>query len=185
LGPESRLSEERRGDDSKRHRDFLPVKYIDYQPEFLGAFSSLFADYWREVHGEELETVKVFETEDGDIITNGVEAQIYKYLYEDRAKIKIAVKGERMIGFMVYHYIFDSILICHGIYLRPEFRKANRMISLICSPGNPKRVFSQTYKGEMQPMEIRGEKKNRKLLHERENVLVWENILNRRPRNGS
>ena len=145
---------------------------IEYDDSFYESFFVLFHDYWLEVHDEDLN--RLIHLESGPM--NELKAQLLVYLELDRCKIRLAKLGQKIVGFMIYHYLFDSILIVRGIYFMPEYRKRTWLRKLTLSVGTVKRVLSQTYT-DRPPKEINGQKKNRKLIHKTDRFEVWENIV--------
>lgn len=141
----------------------------------------MFNDYWLDVFREDIDRIIEIKTEQGELLTmNELKAQFDKYMLVDRCDLRVAEYKGKLIGFMFYHYIFESILIVRGIYFVKEFRKSFLMRSITMSVGHIVRGFSQTFKGVNQPEELKGEKPNRKLIHNTKDMMVWENIV--RPR---
>lgn len=133
------------------------------------------SDYWLEVHGEDLRDFLEYESGGVRKRVSKIEGKIYEYLHIHGAKIMVAEADNRIVGFMVYHLIFECVLICLGVYFIPAYQKAARLRSIICSPSSKiKKVISQTYKSK-QPNNIRGEKDTRKVVAEMGELIVWEN----------
>lgn len=151
------------------------IIYRPYSDHEMGPFYVLMADYWKETEGEKARDYIEIDMDSGPAVTNDLQLKLYSYLNEG-AKIMLAYKDGELIGFMIYHKVFDCILICRAIYLKANFRRAGYLNGLIHSVGEVKRVFSQTY-CDREPEEIRGEKPNRKLVKSDGKINVWENIL--------
>jgi len=137
----------------------------------------MYKDYYQDVYHKDIDRIIEIENEKGEKFTmNELDASINSYTMVEKCKIKVAQLGEKLIGFMIYQYAFDSILLCRGIYFIPEYRKNFLLRRLIFSVGNVCRVFSTTHISGG-PVEIQGEKPNRKLLHKTKDMIVWENII--------
>jgi hypothetical protein len=139
----------------------------------------LLRDYFKDLKGEDLDKFIWLGHENGKPYRmNEVEAQLNKWLLHDRAKVQVAELEDKIIGFMVYHYFFDSILVVRGIYFIPEYKNRGLLARMIFSIGHVSRVLSQTLT-EHEPKEIQGEKKNRLLVYEDETYRVWENVISK------
>lgn len=138
--------------------------------------------YWQELFDEDIDKFIWLGQDRGEPYRiNKVEVQLLRWLLEDKAKIMVAELEDKIIGFMVYHYFFDSCLIVRGIYLLPKYRNAGLLARLIFSVGNVRRVLSQTL-SKHEPKEIQGIKKNRHLVYENDEFKVWENVVKSRYR---
>lgn len=173
-------SKERGGSGRDSKSGLSKVIYRDYNEiEDRTSFSIHLANYWRELFGEDLDKFHYLgQNTDRPYRINGVEGQTLAWTLNDGAKIRIAEKDDKIIGFMVYHYLIDSILLVRGIYFVPEYRSRGLLARMIFSVGHVSRVFSQTL-SKHEPQEIQGEKKNRVLVREHDGVKVWENIVSK------
>jgi len=151
------------------------VEIRDYSDHQFMPFASLFRKYFIEVEKREPLDDMTLTSDNGPIQTNELQTKLYSYLNEG-AKIRLAYQDQMLIGFLIYHWIFDCVLIVRAIYLKPEYRNKTILRRLILSVGKVRRVISQTYK-EKEPLDIRGEKKNRILIGTFEGMNVWENIV--------
>lgn len=110
---------------------------------------------------------------------NGIEGKLCTYL-DDGCKIEVAESKGRMVGFLIYHLIFDTIMICRGIYFVPEHRKTACMYGIMRKfvKNGLKKIYSQTFE-EHEPLELQGERGGnrivkRKLLSNKGGMNIWE-----------
>ena len=172
----------RGGNDSDNKRGLSKVVYRDYNAvEDKISFHILLEKYWAELFEEDLDKF-IWLGGDRPYRINTVEVQILRWLVEDKALVKIAEVDDKIIGFMVYHYFFDSCVVVRGIYFNQEYRLRGLMSRIILSVGHVSRVISQTL-SKHDPKEIKGIKKNRALIHESDDFKVWEYSMPRSRRN--
>ena len=138
-----------------------------------------FSQYWAEAHREDRDKYVTIKKADGteDRIYD-LEGLLYWFLYEEHCKLRIAEHDNKVIGFMLYYYFFDSVLICRGIWFRPEYRKKMLLRGLTHSVGNVSLGISQTY-SKHQPKEIQNEKTRRKKIYSNGEFDVWLNDLSK------
>jgi len=168
------------GDDS-----FLKVEYRDYD-ESRDKTAMLFAlnDYWFEVHREDKNRYFTYKQADGtETECSELEALLYWYLLEEHCKLRLAICGKKVIGFMLYYYFFDSVLVVRGIWFRPSYRKRMLLRGLTYSVGNVSCVISQTY-SKNQPKDLKDEKKRRKRIYQNGEFDVWLNDLTKGLKDG-
>jgi len=134
-------------------------------------------EFWKEAHNEDKDKYVTLKRSDGTSYQiYDLEGLLYWFLHEEHCKLKIAEHDNKVIGFMIYYYFFESVLIVRGIWFRPEHRKKGFLRGLTHSVGHIACVLSQTYTGNS-PKEIRNEKTRRKLLHRNDEFEVWFNDL--------
>jgi len=153
------------------------VIVLDYEDEQIIPFSHLFAKFWRENEGREPKDLMEYEGPNGPTVGNEMQLKMYSYLNEG-AKVKLAYRKQKLIGFMIYHWIFNSVLIARAMYIEPDFRHGAIPRRLIFSVGKVKRMFSQTYK-DKGSVEIQGKKVRRNLISDDGEIQVWENVSRR------
>ena len=145
-------------------------KSIDYYPML-----KLLDQMLIEVHQDDMN--RIFEG--NGLKINGIEGKLCTYL-EDGCSIQIAESKGRMVGFLIYHLIFDTIMVCRGIYFAPEYRKKSGMYGIMRKfvRNGVKKIYSQTFE-EHEPAELQGERGGnrivkRKLLDCKDGMNVWE-----------
>jgi len=129
-------------------------------------------DYWSKVHGKDIN--ELIELPSGRV--SKLEVEFLNYTENERCNVKIAELDNRLIGFMIYNYVFNSVLICRAIYFETKYRKRGLLRGLTMSVGKVTRVLSQTYMNN-QPEEIKRETKRRVKINSYDGIDVWENIL--------
>ena len=178
LGVDSGDSEPKKcgGDGRNNNRRLSEVVYRDYDPvEDKISLHILLREYWLELFGDDIDEF-IWLGEDRPYRINRIEAELLKWTLEDKASVRVAEVNDKLIGFMVYHYFFESCLIVRGIYFAPEFRKRSLLARMIFSVGHVSRVLSQTL-SKHGPKEIIGEKKNRHMIYQNDEFMVWENVV--------
>lgn len=146
---------------------------VDYTADQMMPFAHLFYKYWEEV--EHRKPIDLIRSDDGLGIGNELQQKLYSYM-EEGAKVKLAYHERELIGFLIYHCIFGCVMIVRAVYLEPKYRLKNHLRKLIFSVGRMKRIFSQTY-ANLEPKEIQGVKRNRKLIATIDGMNIWENRL--------
>lgn len=105
-----------------------------------------------------------------------IDAKLMHY-ETDGAKVKMVWDKERPVGFMVYHLIYDCVLVVRAIYIKKQYRMKSFMRTLVLSPSKDiKRVFSKTLI-DKEPNEIKGEKPKRKRIFQDDTSIVWEKVI--------
>ena len=153
------------------------VQVTNFTSEQAVPFHVLFRQYWDEVELEKPIDLIRFEGADGPDITNQLQAKLYTYEREG-AKIRLAYHERELIGFLIYHMIFNCIMICRAVYIKPEFRKLSVSRRLFFHDKKVKRVYAQTY-GQKEPVVtgLSAEKegrKRRRVVHEEDGMKIWE-----------
>jgi hypothetical protein len=146
------------------------VQVVNYTPEQQVPFHCLFGKYWDEVELEPPIDNIPFEGANGPDITNQMQAKLYSYEREG-AKIRLAYHERELIGFLIYHMIFNSIMI------EPEYR-GKSIWPVIVRHGfgkNLKRVFGQSYTDKEPPFFKNEDKESvNKVIHVEGNMKIWE-----------
>jgi hypothetical protein len=131
-----------------------------------------------EVHQDDL---NMFYEANG-LKLNGIEGKLCLYL-EEGCKIRVAEAKGKLVGFLIYHLIYDVILICRGVYFEENYRKQACLYGIFKEfvRNGLKKIYSQTF-DENEPNELRGEKSGkrivkRKLLSRKDGMNVWENTI--------
>ena len=148
------------------------MKYRYYDPQTdLVPVCIMLNDFYKEVHEESWD--KIYNL-DGTR-AYGVEGKLM-YFLEDGCKCRVAENEEgRLIGFLIYNLIYDTIAVVRGIYFVPDYRKSTRLYGIfkqLFRDGVIK-VYSQTY-ANREPLDLRGEKRRRKLIATKEDMNIWE-----------
>jgi len=136
----------------------------------LYALLRLLDEFWTEVHRENLNRMFVYEGQK----FNGLEGKLYQFLNEG-CKITVAESEDTLIGFLIYHLIYDTICVTRALYLVPEKRKCTLMYGFYREmiKNGVKKVYSQDYINH-EPKEMRGETSKRKLLAQKDGMNIWE-----------
>jgi hypothetical protein len=100
------------------------------------------------------------------------EARLYGYLYGG-CKIQLAEQDGEIVGFMLYHQIFDSIIAIRAMYHLKQ--RAGTGKGMIESLGKPiQRVIFQTQKERPPETLFALTRKHRRLISENEKLMTWE-----------
>lgn len=155
------------------------VREFDRLTDFPGLIIE-FDKYWKEVHGEDINEIYTYQDEaTGKMISiNLIEANILKYLNEDKCECFVAEHKGKIVGFNFFNLVFDCVSAVRAIYIHPDYQKRGLLRRLILCDKYPniRRIFSMTYK-DREPENIRGSKKWRKKIHSYEDMNVWENTV--------
>lgn len=146
MEPKLCLPEEHRSVRSDCHGDFSGIEYLAYnfEPEPFGPLCAIFYRYWKEVNLEDLSGVVEREFAGEKIQCLEVELKLWQ-LQAERCKIQLAVKDDRIIGFLLYHLAYDCVLLVEGIYVLPDAKGHGVGKGLINSLGKPiKRLYFET-----------------------------------------
>lgn len=101
-----------------------------------------------------------------------VEDVLYWYM-QNGCRIQIAEKGDDVVGILVYHKIFDTIIAVRMMYL-PQSHQGTYAGKGLVSSVNPKRVIFQTRKESPPTTLFKVTEGRRRLLDESDKLLTFE-----------
>ena len=105
----------------------------------------ILAKYWDSVNRSDLSKLIELDVKGQSISILKVDSKVLQ-LVEDRIKIRLAISGEDVIGFMLYRLAFDTVLAIDGMYVLGAFRRSGIGANLIDSLEKPiKKLFFQTH----------------------------------------
>lgn len=139
--------------------------------EFMG----MFYDYYLEVNEEDLSREVDWTTYAGDTIrTTALEAR-FDYLMKHSGKVQIAIEDDEIVGFLLYHMIFDCILVIRGMYAIPSHHNKSLGKKLIQSLDQVvTKVVFQTRKAKPPEQMLSVTKPYRNKIGENETMITWE-----------
>jgi len=141
--PELCLSKEHGGGSGDGNCDLSRITYEPFNEKFLPEFCGLFWQYWYVVNQEDLSTVRTVVCYGEEFPMTDVEAKYY-VLRAERYSFQMAKQGGVYIGFMMYHLVYDCILIIDGLFVEPQCEKLGVCKGLVNSLKTVKKVFFQT-----------------------------------------
>jgi hypothetical protein len=142
----------------------LRIKLVQGE-EHLRELVRLFKDYFEEVFWPDKETVE--ETADGPMQIWDSEKQLLLH-GEEGARIECVFQGQEMVGFFIYHLVYECILMVHAIYLVPKLRDSGAAWDIVKSVGNVKKLFFQN-RTSANP-----DKKRGKIIHQNDEHTIFE-----------
>ena len=128
------------------HCDLSKIEYRDYAPHTdLKKSRYIIAKYWDRVNRKDLMDTMELEVKGQKTSLLKVDSKVLQ-LVDDGIKIRLALIGEDVVGFMLYRIAFDTLLAIDGMYVLDGFRKHGIGRSLINSLEKPiKKIFFQTH----------------------------------------
>jgi hypothetical protein len=122
------------------------VTFRDYKPhEDLKIVRHILVKYWDTVNRKDLSKITDLEVKGQSISILKVDAKVLQ-LIEEGIKIRLAIFGDDVIGFMLYRLAFDCLIAIDGMYVLSAFRQRGIGENLIHSLEKPiKKLFFQTH----------------------------------------
>ena len=151
--------------------DVSEIAFREYQDNFdIVPLVSLIRDYWLKVNGEDLwHPIRV----EGKSIY-AAEAKLYQWKAE-RCNIQLALDNDAIVGFLLYHYAYNCVLLVEGIYVLPEYEKRGIGKKLIASIGKPIHlVLFQTHMKKNPPERFLSVLKGAKEIARKGDLQTWE-----------
>ncbi len=164
-------------DGSKGDSGLLPVVYSPLNandPDEYSQFMVLFWECYRQTQDVDMGGHDEIE-EDGRKIKLYLIEQEFDVFYVKGAKFQVAKRGSEVIGIMVYHSIYDCVLVIHFLFI--EEKNYNRGIGckFVSSIESPvKRVIFQTNKKIVPSQFLKSVEKFRRKIHDGDKFTVWE-----------
>jgi hypothetical protein len=98
------------------------------------------------VHGEDKSRLRRIKIKGKQFDVTEIEATLYWYLDTEGCKVKIALHGDEIVGFLIYNSVLDGVFATRLLYVLPEYYGTKTGESLISSMGKVKTVIFQTKK---------------------------------------
>ncbi|MBR9701023.1 GNAT family N-acetyltransferase [Candidatus Woesearchaeota archaeon] len=80
----------------------------------------IFWEYWAVINGEDLSGFDEFESYGHKIKMSKAESHLYWYLNKGD-QVQLLYNKDEIVGFMIYHNIYDCIIAVRCLYLIPEY----------------------------------------------------------------
>lgn len=129
--------------------------------------------YWYEVNGKYLGKEITVDTAQGSVNLTEIEARMYS-LFAEGLKFQLCFKGREIIGFMMYHLAYESVLIIEGMYFLKSHLHSGLGKKLIASISKPiKKLLFQTHTDNV-PESLFRVLKKAKELHKKDDLITWE-----------
>ena len=150
---------------------FLTLDLDRLDDHIVEPFLVLFNQYWREVNEEDLSGLQVYQVNGNDVLVPEIQATLYM-LMQEGAKIKLAYEGSDLIGFLVYHTVYKSVVVIRHLYsIRERSSTAKRLVESALP--NVKKLLFQTRKRNP-PNRLLSILRNADILHEDNKLIDWE-----------
>jgi len=171
------VSEEQRVSINDSDRDLLSVEFRDLNLENANEFYDFLGLYWEfnfKVTGEDLN----FEIEypigpNENIKTTALEAE-YLGFVKLGGQVQVAVAQGEIVGFMLYHRVFDCILIIRGMYTAPKYYCKRIGYRLINSIEGINLILFQTRNEKPPAQMLKMTERYRRLVGEDEKLKTWQ-----------
>lgn len=165
------LPEEYRGGVCNGDRPISQVIIRDFDEQDRLALLVVLRRFWIETMGEDTGFKVTIPTVHGNFETLEVEARLSIYLW-NKAKIKLALSGGKIVGYLLYQEFFGGTLIVHHLWTDLSFRGKFLGKGLVDSVGGVKMILFQTSL-TMPPEKLLGSSKNYWKLYESNGYATW------------
>ena len=103
-----------------------------------------------------------------------IESKLY-YKLQSGAKVQLAYHDDEIVGFMLYHEIYDCVLVIHNMFTSPKYFNNSMGAGMINSLKKPiKKVLFQSRKNNSPSQMLKVTKNWREKLSENEDMITWE-----------
>lgn len=165
------LHQEREFNDTSKCQDSV-LEIADYKDtDFLETVAMMWS-FYKETQNEDLAHFISIPHESGNTEVLAVEAQFYKFIHEDKARIKLARIDGEIVGYLLYHLLWGSTLIVHHLWITEELRNTQIGKRLVESVGEISHLIFQT-SILTPPFGLFNNTKYKQVIGERGNYKTW------------
>lgn len=171
MEPKLCVSEEHGLVDGNSDSHIFQIKDFDAQDEAQRKeLLPLFWEFWIKVQREDQSLPVRYNLFGFTYEVPEIEATLYRFVYKENCRIKVAYQDDVVVGFMLYNLVFDSILVIRHMYT---------MVSglgkwLVECVDNVKKVIFQTRKENPPERCLQLTEKFRKKITETDKIITWE-----------
>ena len=137
-----------------------------------GKFLLLFHEFWKSVNEEDLSNLVDFNVLGKTVTLHQIEATLYGCLYEG-AKVKLLYEKEDIVGFVLYHTIFNCVGAVRHMYIQREHWGNGGAKDMLNSIGVKKFIY-QTWKKNPPVEFLNHVGKYSKKIDENDRIITWE-----------
>lgn len=133
----------------------------------------LFWEFWFKVQDNDLSDPVKYVLDGEEVWIPEIEGEFYACMNEG-AKVKLAYLGSEIIGFMLYHYAYNCVLLIRHMYVIPEHENAGIAKKLVDAVGDVKKLIFQTRRNSPPERMLELTKEFRSVISEDPVITTWE-----------
>jgi hypothetical protein len=138
--------------------------------EFLAIYNQAYVD----VANQDLLFVEHIDFCGHDVPMFRLEQELFNHTRKG-GKVHLCYKESEIIGFMLYHNIYNCVLVVPYLYFYPQYYNKGLGCAMVDSLGLPiKRVVFQTHVAIPPEQFLKSTEKFRRKIHETDKMITWE-----------
>lgn len=157
------------------NRDLSKIEFFDFDPfkkDHVTALTAMIFQFYAENYHRDMGELLELTIDGKTISCLEAEAEIYRFT-NDGAKILLSSIGGTFCGFIIYHLIYDCVLVIRAMYADSEMRKTGLGGLFIGQFPLVKKLIFSTYK-KNPPSTMLSSIRGAKVFSEDEESLYWE-----------